>query len=830
MSNAGRLRWFCRQAISGLAFAAMWPLLAHAQTTTGAAAPPAPPQASAANGGGITLQEVMVTARRHAEALEKVPEAVDAVRPATIDARGVFSANSITEVAPGIHMQAVYADRQDAVMTIRGQGQTAGTEYPSVLTYFNEVALPRLSTGEFFDLENLQVLRGPQGTLFGRVTDGGAVLLTPAKPVNDFEGSIEGKFGNYGLNDYLGVLNVPIINDKLLVRASFDINRRNGFTYDRGVTPAQAAAGAVDPNAGRWFDDIHYDSYRVSVVARPTDNFENYTVFAYFAAHESGSGLQLTAVDAPILTGVFGSLFPPAVAAGYTSLMQQEVAQNLALGPRSTALSEYEFSDRLNVILTNTTTWRVNDNLTIRNIFGWVRDWEEAPDDFDASFLPLIETNRPPFAWVNFKQYSEELQFQGKALQNMFTWQGGFYADLKQPDGIQEDYITELFALVKTQEVMDTDHSYAVYGQGTYDFSNWIHGLRFTAGLRYTKELNISMTNQATIISPTFALCPITTTAGGSTPAQAGAIVAGTSIISPNPAGCAFTFRGPENALTYNFTVDYDLAPDKMVYIATRRGFKGGGFNWTYSSLDTAGYAPEYIQDVEIGFKGDWRLGDMRARTNIDLYRANETNIQRLVVFVLNSSIDSAIRNAASAIVQGVEFEGTLVPVQGLTLGLKWVYTDANYNKSDAAAACGSVVTTPEFCPLNRIADAPLNQISLDVHYTIPMDQSRGSITMGGSWNYQTSVALTDNSYEAAQAGEPNAPLQPAYSLLNFDATWSNFLGKPIDLSLFITNATNQTYAVGSTDLSYNFGISGYLYGEPRMFGGSIKWRFGQGS
>ncbi|MBV9510751.1 MAG: TonB-dependent receptor plug domain-containing protein [Caulobacteraceae bacterium] len=786
-------------------------------------------QTSASN---TTIGQVVVTARRKNEVLQRVPEAISAVRPADIESHGVFSMVTVAQVAPGIHVDASgIGDRTDLVLTIRGQGQTYGTEYPSVLTYFNEVPLARLTTGQFFDLQNLQVLRGPQGTLFGKVTDGGAMLIVPNKPSDDFRASIEGKFGNYGLKDFEGMVNVPIVEDKVLFRGAFDIDRRNGFTYDRGITSAQAAGGAQDPNAGRWLDDVDYDSFRFSLVVRPNDKLENYSVLSYYTANENGTGAQLSALNAPLLSQTLTNAGLPA--ASLISLLNQEIAQNNAAGPRSTALSNYLESKRLNLIFTNTTTWQIDDNLTLKNIFGWVRNREYQPNDYDGSFLPLIDTDKPAFPLWNTHQFSEELQLQGRSFDRALTWQAGLYADLKEPAGPQENLVTELYNLERTQTMSNTDRSQAVYAQGTYDFSKWIEGLSLTGGLRYTIQENNSTTNEALIIPGVAAFCNVTTTTGGSTPAQAGDTVTPNGIVTANPAGCAFPFHDIEHALTYNVSLDYKLARDKIIYVASRRGFKGGGFNAAYAALDQAGYKPEYIQDVELGFKGDWQLpDDVKLRTNIALYRAKETDIQRLVNYTPPGSVspDDFVSNAASAVVQGVEFEGVLAPIPGLNLTARWAYTDAAYDKVNIAQTCDASSTVPAFCPLNKLQDTPLNQVTLDAHYTLPLDRHYGAVTLGGNWVYQTAVALSDDSWFSAVKGVSGAPIQGAYGLLNFDATWTNFMSRPIDLSLFVTNATDEVYRIGVDDLSYAFGTVANIYGEPRMFGGSIKYRFGAGS
>ncbi len=145
------------------------------------------------------------------------------------------------------------------------------------------------------------------------------------------------------------------------------------------------------------------------------------------------------------------------------------------------------------------------------------------------------------------------------------------------------------------------------------------------------------------------------------------------------------------------------------------------------------------------------------------------------------------------------------------------------------AVACSAAATVPSFCPLNHFQNTPQNQVTVDAHYRLPLDPSQGAVSFGGSYTWQSAVALSDDSYVSANAagGNPAYATEAAYGLLNLDATWTNVMGHPIDLSLFATNVTDKVYRVGVSDLSYDFGVVSNVYGEPRMVGGSIKYHFG---
>jgi iron complex outermembrane receptor protein len=258
--------------------------------------------ANKASGAGATsessasaLGEIIVTARRRAENAQTVPITVDVLGPGDFSRAGSFGADQLAQASPALHADAQTGDRNNIVYTIRGQGQTYGTEYPSVIAYFAEVPVAHINTGQYFDLENVQVLKGPQGTLFGRVTDGGAVLIQPKAPTDKFEGFAEVKAGSYNLKGFTGAINAPLIADGVLnVRLAVDINRRKGFTIDSGAgAPGPIPAPGNPGNAGKDEDNVHYDSVRLSVSAKPIEGLHNNTVFSFYKANENGTGVIL---------------------------------------------------------------------------------------------------------------------------------------------------------------------------------------------------------------------------------------------------------------------------------------------------------------------------------------------------------------------------------------------------------------------------------------------------------------------------------------------------------------------------------------------------------
>jgi iron complex outermembrane receptor protein len=246
-------------------------------------------QATASAGSG--LEEVTVTARRRDEKLQSVPIAVATVSPAEIEERTIVDYADLSVVSGNARYTENYT-------SLRGLGAS------SVVTYFAEVPAAgivnnggnSLSLGQTFDLESLQVLAGPQGTLFGRSAVGGAILFEPKRPTNNFEGYVQIGLGDYNLKEAEVVANIPIVSDKLMVRFSGQRDGRDGFTKDVGPI-----------NGGKDYDNRDYWSGRVGITFRPTDNFENYTLLTYFYNDDHGTGYKLLIIN-PNGISTFGGL------------------------------------------------------------------------------------------------------------------------------------------------------------------------------------------------------------------------------------------------------------------------------------------------------------------------------------------------------------------------------------------------------------------------------------------------------------------------------------------------------------------------------------------
>jgi iron complex outermembrane receptor protein len=323
---------------------------AHAQEAAGAA------------GSGYTeLGDVVVTARRVEERLQDVPVSVTVFSQEQLDKRNVATAQDLVTYTPSLSASGQFGSN-NTTFTLRGFVQEIGTS-PTVGIHFADVVAPRgglsalvagdsLPTGSFYDLQNIQVLKGPQGTLFGRNTTGGAILVVPRKPTDAFGGYLEGSAGNYDMLRVQGALNVPL-SDSARFRVAFDRQVRDGYIKNTGLSAAGTRIGPKD-----W-SDIDYAAVRASLDLDLGDSLENYTVFTYNRSRTAGDQMSLYSCDP---TNRFGN--PSCVQ------LQRQAAQG-ATG-FYTGQTSVDMRNNLTVWQAiNTTTWRPTTSMTITNIFSY---------------------------------------------------------------------------------------------------------------------------------------------------------------------------------------------------------------------------------------------------------------------------------------------------------------------------------------------------------------------------------------------------------------------------------------------------------------------------
>jgi iron complex outermembrane recepter protein len=373
---------------------------------------PAAAAAEAAVADDNSVSEVVVTARRREESLLEIPVAVSVTSGDTLRTRDITTAPDLIKLTPGLTAQlGANQSRRTSRFAIRGQGGNPGV---GVVTYFAEV--PEIGT-QFFDLENVQVLKGPVGTLFGRVTTGGAILFTPKMPGKDMEGFIDAKVGQYGRRDVEFAIGGELAEDLVAVRLSGQVLKSHGFTrnlYD---------GGRLDGKDGQ--------SFRAVVKLTPTSSITNTTIGLLDYVQDPGRSGPMTLVRqfnagnaslnagntqhiAPSIAALNGIACPANICPTWLAFAQQNVAAQAA---RSVYVVNennvnYPRPNQRQVGLINTTVFDLTENIRLKNIASYQKTTDTGPmsQAIDSSPLPMLE--QVSLARPGARGLTEELQLQ----------------------------------------------------------------------------------------------------------------------------------------------------------------------------------------------------------------------------------------------------------------------------------------------------------------------------------------------------------------------------------------------------------------------------------
>lgn len=746
----------------------------------GLPAPAFAQQTDDSSAAGAGIEEIVVTARRRSEKIESVPISVTLFSADDLRSKSINSISDLQRFVPTMVALNV-TNRDSEQLSIRG--------LPGVVAYFAEApVVSALSAAEagtgsgsgaslYYDLQGVEVLKGPQSTLFGGTTTGGAILFEPRRPTRDFEGYVDLTLGSYNNQALEGAVNVPVVGDKLMVRFAGQTQMRDGFTYD--------IVNHKD------LDNKDFYATRLGVTFRPSDDFDNYFVYSSYFSDTNGSGEKLNAVDPK---GYALALFPA---------LAQVMALQTALGPRKTALDISEIGKEYTFGFNDIAQYYATDELTIRNIAAYTETKYLFRWDLDGTPLRIVGSTNPSNWSSNLGAYSEELQVQGSPLNGMIQWTAGVFLQYIHPIGYSYVRSVEFDTPIAdavihnplTQSGANTTREQALYGQLTYDLGDLlpaVSGLKFTAGYRYSWDFASNVQDSYNGL---------------------GECQANNDIKLPN---CRSEVSGYFRQGTWTFGLDYKLNESSLVYISARRGYDPGGFNIYAPKPDLRKYQPEHVTDFELGAKSKWTLWGMPWRATANGFYDHFNNIQRNVAVVGTAAsqtpgINTITENAAEATLEGLEFEGTLVPIPSVELRASYAYANSRYDKYIASSTHKDLSGLP-------FTGGPRNQFSATATYHLPIPDRLGTASISTSYSWQGHIQFSDREFGG---------IIPPHGLLDVRADWNDIAGRPLDLSFFMTNATDQVYLAGGTIVYDALGINSVLYGEPRMWGFQLRYRFG---
>jgi iron complex outermembrane receptor protein len=753
---------------TAVASALLTPALAFAQ------AQDAPP----AESGG--LEEVTITARFREESLQQTPLAITAISGEALELRNATSVVDIGKFSPNVTINPLGAGYGPTlVANIRGVGLTDFKPVfePGVPIYVDDVVLAR-STGavlDLLDLERVEVLRGPQGTLFGKNAAGGAIRMVSRKPTGDGPGFVEATYGDFNRIDLRGAFERALVEDTLFARFSFSSKKRDGYvdvldfacemarrgtpqlagTLPRETAPRGSGNGCkVDEMGGedvqaaraafRW---VASDNVEINLIGDITDDKSKGPADKTLEINETGAIVLLNRFNQQVAGPRYGVQFDSRFITDdpFTSYASFEDPINGLETPNISYVTHWGVSSSLD--------WGIKDNLDMKVILAHRKFDAEFGRDTDGSPLPINHT----YDRFTHDQDSAEVRFNGQLFGTRTDWTvGAFYFEATdfQPNFVilypneTPPFSQALINRIDNQE----SENWAVF---LHTVNHLTDALTLTAGVRYTddeKEFTVERSQQV-----------------------------GGALLFPITTATAEASRTtPMASLSYQFN------PTVNSYVSWQRGFRGGGFNpRPASAAQVTAFNPEDLDSYEIGFKTEW--WERRIRANVAAFYVKYTDLQLPSVFVgSDGSVTFPPLNAGKAHMDGVELEVQANLFEGFHLDAAVGYLGFEYDdlgRADPAfilAQTGNVANARAAPCLDcRPIRTPEWTGSLGAQYTVPL--------AGITWTSE-------------------------------DDTWSATLSG--------TNLTDELYLNGALDFFESLGTNEGQYGRPREWAVSVKYRF----
>ena len=735
----------------------------------------------------VALQKVTVTARRRAEDAQDVPTPITTLSGENLEAQKIYKVQDLQQVLPSVNVAYVHA-RQSSI-AVRGIGNNPASDglEGSAGVYLDNIYLgrPGMAVFDLLDIEQLELLRGPQGTLFGKNTTAGVLNISTRKPTFTPERSIEVSGGQDGYFQGKGTVS-GALTETLAGRLSAYRTRDDGFIKNI--------------HNGDTLNGGSREGVRGQLLFEPSDDFSLRWINDY--NEEDSSNGTMVVYGAPAL------YWQRAALVGASPLRNPDDKKVNIDGRQSVSVHQGGSSLEAN--------WSLAGGYTLTSISGY-RYWHFTPANDETLNVPVILNTGVE---VHDRQFSQELRL-ASPTGGAFDYVVGAYVfnqNLGNKTFTEYGPLADLFLLPaafnasgalsnassKANGKVVTD-SYALFGQGTWHISD---RLDFTAGLRGTYEEKQAKVER---FAPQGG-SPVGALGQGLRNQQLGAYDSGDlSLHNAAPSGLL--------SLSYRFT------DDLLGYASLSHGEKSGGVNLAVSSAPTAGaesllVGPERANDAELGFKSTWL--DRRLQLNANLFWTGIHGYQATTLYQAPGSAQlvQVLANAGSVRSRGLEFEATALPIRGLTLNVNGSYNDVTYLSFKDAPCPGEVSTVNP----NAVCDLTGERV---------VGASKWIGNLYGEYTWQLANGIrpyidAGYSYRSAAEGTlDNSKLSriDGYGLLNLAAGVRSDLGDgQLDASVWVKNATDTDYYLAA--FAYINGAYSASVGAPRTAGVTLRYDF----
>lgn len=729
------------------------------------------------------LGEIVVTARRTEENLQTTPVAVTALGAEQISRQQLVDVSALQYAAPSLTVAPATGDTSAANIAVRGQSQSDNLIAidPAVGIYLDGVYVAR-SSGALFnlvDVQRVEVLRGPQGTLYGRNTTGGAINLVAKRPEADFGGSISGRVGNFGLREVTAVANVPL-GESAGFRVAYQNSEHDGYARNAFLN--------------RELNDDKTNFVRgIFTLAPEGTGFDLAVTGDYTDRRNSGQFTKPrtalpTAFAGATPVGGFASLVPVVCSGGPAAALcplsrPGDSLQNYIRGDFYTSNGNVPNTfNEAQVGGFGATVTQDFGGFSARLISSWRFTRSDASRDLDGTPYRILEGT----GHIDQEQRSNELQAFGSAFGKSVDWVLGIYQFTE--DGFDNSTSINLWPLRTTRNDITAygdNKSIAYYGQAIWKVSD---KLRLTGGLRYTEDERLLRVSNVQVngFTSAFVSCSFPTSV----------VDAGTQ--------CTSTRKATFDYVSYLASADYQLTPNTFLYAKTSRASRAGGFNVRGvfgASLDP--FQPEQVTDYEVGAKLD--LFDKRLRLNAATYYSDYQDIQRTVITTAAGQLVAFVQNAAKAHITGAELEATFVPTDNLRLSTVIGVLEPKYDQFRDPFSGADRSNEP-------FPRTPKTTIGSAIDYTIPL--STGEIVAHADYAWRSEAFFNTSNFSR----------QESYGLLNAKLSYE---ANNLSVGLWGRNLTDQEYDALILDTTGTaIGLATGFAGNPRTYGVSLGYKF----
>ena len=810
----------------------------------------------------FTEDVVISTATRRPEALQDVPIAVTVLAPEVLEKQGVVNIQNLSIVAPSFAASQAQTASGTVVLRIRGVGTTSNNiGFESAVGVFIDGAYqsrPGIALGEFVDVERVEVLRGPQGTLFGRNTSAGALNITNVRPdLSEFGGFVNATYGNFDHKSVQGAVNIPLVEDQLALRLTGAYRDRTGHIelFDRNGDSIGDANG-IDQFMLRGQLGFEIDS---GLKGRFVVDHQDSSAPVGASIEVQQSGVETAGFFADVGLGQRGGMVGPDVAIG----VDDDDGAQAAVDNRVGAANFLPDPSSNQTGIVAELEYPISDNADLIYI-GSYRDYF-ATEEYDSDFSGLDVFNVTDGSNLDITTQTHELRLQGSAFDDRLSWLvGAYYSDEEIAQNINfelgEDYGELVGALLFgptrgtlganpltvfsgvdpagtsiTQLYAQDSTSFSVFTHNTFDVTDQ---LSLTLGLRYSDESKDGSFGQSNVNNQ---ICPATLASlgAGNVPAAlapnifglgclaflAPADLSATDFPATNifPTPRTFDEEFNDDELIYTAKIGYEIAPAISTYASFTHGYKSGGFNLDSTAASRNAVAPvgdpsflsEEVDAYEIGLKS--KLLDNRLTLNIAGFIQQFDNFQVLEF----TGAQFTTFNVPKANSKGVEIEAVARPIDGLTLNGALTLLDASY-PSDCAGDDTRINVTA-LCG-NDLTNAPGTVGILGANY-------EGSLTDDFGYFLNAQLRYESDRRTSTQAvvlatGEPNPfDIQEANTKINARLGVTND-DAGYALELWATNLTDEVTRGVTFNTVFRTGSRSAFTQEPRTYGVTVRKNF----